>query len=256
MDHQVDKMMLTKFGFRLNLLGFSTFLSVLGILISIIGEIVGYVIIWPESRFSRRGEVVPIGVGVALLILMIPNLIMWILLMIKTRKQDIPGIEKIAEIYTYISGTLEIMVAITLIIFSILDMCTPYYYRRFGWENIIYIISSAIFVILTCQKIHGVRVQNNKLLGTFLRSRCALFILYMIVFSVWSGLDDRNWTAIVSLIVGKAYFILDIGLIVILHSIRVDRENIGDTENPEENKELLNNDTKLLLNSEKAVLDV
>ena len=84
---------------------------------------------------------------------------------------------------------------------------------------------------------------NNKLLGIFLRFRCALFILYMIAFSFWSAVAgyQRNWTAIVALIVGKVYFILDISLTVILHSIRVDRENTADTENPEEKKELLNN---------------
>ena len=117
------------------------------------------------------------------------------------------------------------------------------YYRYIRWENIVYIIGSALFFFFACMKIHGIRVQNNKLLGIFLRFRCALFILYMIAFSFWSAVAGyrRNWTAIVALIVGKVYFILDISLTVILHSIRVDRENTADTENPEEKKELLNN---------------
>jgi len=232
---------LSKFGFHLNLLGCSTFLSVLGILVSIIGEIGGYVLIWPESRFS--GELGPIGV--ALLSLMIPYLTMWILLMIKSSKQDIPGIEKIGKIYTYFSGSLEIIVPIGLIIFSILDLffTINYGYGYMRWENIVYIIGSAIFFIFACMKIHGIRVQNNKLLGIFLRFRCALFILYMIAFSFWSAVAGyrRNWTIIVALIVGKVYFIFDICLTVILHRIRVDRENSADTEDPEEKKELLNN---------------
>jgi len=233
-------MRLEKFGFHLNLLGCSTILSVLGILVSIIGEIGGYVLIWPESRRELE-ELAPIGV--ALLSLMIPYLIMWILLMIKSRKQDIPGIEKIGKIYTYFSGSLEIIVPIALIIISILNLQSTFYYRYIRWENIVYIIGSAIFFIFACMKIHGIRVQNNKLLGIFLRFRCALFILYMIAFSFWSAVAgyQRNWTAIVALIVGKVYFILDISLTVILHSIRVDRENTADTENPEEKKELLNN---------------
>merc|ERR1711934_258301 len=246
MDHQVDQMRLTKFGFHLNLLGFSTFLSVLGILVSIIGEIGGYVLIWPESRFSRSGDPGPLGVGCALLVLMIPYLIMWILLMITTSQQDIPGIEKIGKVYTNVSGSLEIIVLIALIIFSNLDLFNSYsysYYHYIDFGNIICIIGSAIFLIFACLKIHGIRVENNKLLGKYLGIRCALFILYMISFSIWSVLGGyrRNWTAIVFLIVGKVYFILDIGLTVILHSISVDRENTADPENPEEKKDLLNN---------------
>ena len=170
---------------------------------------------------------------------------MWILLMIKSSKQDIHGIEKIGKIYTYVSGSLEILVPIALIIISILNLLSAIYYRYryIRWVNIVYIIGSAIFFIFACMKIHGIRVQNNKLLGIFLRFRCALLILYMIAFSFWSVVAGyrRSWTAIVALIVGKVYFILDISLTVILHSIRVDRENTADTENPEEKKELLNN---------------
>ena len=242
-DHQVDKMRLTKFGFHLNLLRFSTFLSVLGILVSIIGEIGGYVLIW---LLQQRRYITPIVYGItgALLVLMIPYLIMWILLRIKTRKQDIPGIEKIGKIYTYVSGFLEIIWAIAWIFFSIPNVINSYYYRRA--ENILCINGSAMFLIFAFVKIHGVRAENKELLGTSLKFRYAQFILYIIMFSVSSILSEQGpvIAEIVSLIVGKAYFILDIGLTVILHSIRMDREITGDTENPKEKKELLEREIK------------
>ena len=53
--------------------------------------------------------------GGVLLILAIPYLAMWILLKIKTSKQDIPGIEKIGKVYSYVSGSLEITQVIALL---------------------------------------------------------------------------------------------------------------------------------------------
>ena len=188
-------MKLPKYAFRLesvnlvNLFWFSSFLSVLGILVSIIGEIGGYVLIWPESRFSRSGDPGPLGVGCALLVLMIPYLIMWILLMITTSQQDIPGIEKIGKVYTNVSGSLEIIVLIALIIFSNLDLFNSYsysYYHYIDFGNIICIIGSAIFLIFACLKIHGVRVKNNKLLRIYLGFCYTLLVLYMIAFSIRS----------------------------------------------------------------------
>ena len=118
-------MKLTKYGFHLGLLGFSSVLSVLGIIVSIIGTIGGMVLFWfgtqaitPARGFAAGITLFVIG-GIALF-LMIPYIIMWTLLKIKTSKQDIPGIEKIGKIYSYVSGSLEIIGAIAvLIVFSI-----------------------------------------------------------------------------------------------------------------------------------------
>ena len=81
---------------------------------------------------------------------------------------------------------------------------------------------------------------------------------------VWSALGWGAWTPIFFLIVGKFYFILDIGLTIILHSIRVERADTGDTEipeesdteKPEENKEFLNINKNLILNSGKSLYDI
>ena len=146
----VDKMKLTKYGFRLNLLGFSSFLSVLGILVSIIGVIVGIAIFC--AGFAGSYEI-----GGVFLILIIPYLILWIILLIKTNKQDIPGIEKIGTVYSYVSCSLEIIGTIAPITISILGMS-----GRRGSNNIGYIIGSAIYIIFACLKIHAIRVENNK----------------------------------------------------------------------------------------------
>merc|ERR1712179_212823 len=87
----------------------------------------------------------------------------------------------------------------------------------------VYIVCAVIYSVFACLKIHGIRVENNKLIGTYLGFRYGLFALHMIGFiilSLYTGIFE-----LIALIVGGVYFILDIGLTVILHSIRVDKEN-------------------------------
>lgn len=226
-------MKLTRYGFHLDLLGFSSFLSVLGIIVSIIGIIGGIVLFCVGSQLQNIGtqrstRVTIFVIGGVSLLLMLLYLNMWILLKIKTNKQDIPGIEKIGKVYSYVSGSLEIIGTIALIIFSIIGLLGPH-----PLIGVItgYIIGSAIYLIFACLKIHGIRVGNIKLLGTYLGFRYALFILYMIAFIVLGILTGRM--AIAALITGIVYFIMDIGLTVILHSIRVDRETNARTMNDE-----------------------
>merc|ERR1712051_1153939 len=100
MDDQVEKMKLTRYGFHLNLLRFSSFLSVLGIILSILGIIGDIVLFWVASQINNFGRqrpqrVILLVIGGVSLLLMLLYLIMWILLKMKTNKQDIPGIEKI-----------------------------------------------------------------------------------------------------------------------------------------------------------------
>ena len=180
--------------------------------------------------------------GGLLIILMIPFLIMWIILKIKTSKQDIPSIEKIGKVHSYVSGSLEIIVAVARIILSILGA-----YPLIG-RNIAFIIGSANLIIFACLKIHGVRVKNNKLLRPYLGFCYTLLLLYMIAFSIRSLeifffsstliIDYYYYVPVLSLeesIISIVYCILNIGLTVILHSIRVDRENTAGTENPMKN---------------------
>ena len=135
-------MKLSKYGFRLDLLGFSSFLSVLGIVVSIIGIIGGIALFVVGSQFTGS-TLKPFCMvfGGVLLILMIPYTIMWILLKIKTNKQDIPGIEKIGKVYSYVSGSLEIIGAIARIFVCLMLLGGPVPLKPSDPENILYIIA-------------------------------------------------------------------------------------------------------------------
>jgi len=269
-------MKLTKYGFRQDLFGFSSVLSVLGIFVSLSGIIGG---IWFTVRGAQYGcpvkwvsgygyqsHCIAMGVfcviGSAFIILMLPYLVLWINLKKKTSKKDIPGIERIGKVYGYVSGSMEIIVVIVRILLSILIIAFIYGLIDLTWvEYILWsirnapsfdlrvlpitvIIHSAISLNFICLKIHGTRVKNNKLLGTYLGFRYSLFILHMIALIIASVsapgvLDGDNVLVLAfgfaALVIDIVYLILDIGLTVILHSIRVDRENTAGTGNPIEN---------------------
>ena len=180
--------------------------------------------------------------GGVLLILAIPYLAMWILLKIKTNKKDIPGIEKIGKVYSFVSGSLEIAQVIAQII---IHANNKHNNAR------LYIVSDTFFIfifvliplVMACLKIHGVRVENYKLIGIYLGFRYCLVALFMIgpfimciiqegllqgVFAAIAAIAFIAYIAFIDIII----IILDIGLIVILHSIRVDSEDTARTENP------------------------
>jgi len=215
---------------------------VLGIVVSVIG-IIGSIAcflmgLWDQYLDLEEVFANSYTIGAVLLIIMIPYLAMWILLKIKTSKQDIPGIEKIGKVYSYVSGSLEIIAMIARILFSAWSLSSI---SSFGWaDNLligiqsVYIIGAAIYFVFACLKIHGIRVENNKLMGMYLGFRYGLFALHMIGFIIL--IKYTGFLAIIGLIVGGVYFILDIGLTVILHSIRVVyREKTAGTENATEN---------------------
>ena len=133
--------------------------------------------------------------------------------------------------YSYVSGSLEIIAAIGRIFLCIMLLGGPVPLDPSDPENIGYIIGSSIFLIFACLKILGIRIKNIKLLGTYLGFRYALFTLYLIASFVLSVLHWRKELVFTPLIVGIVYFILDIGLLVILQSIRVDRKKNAGTEN-------------------------
>ena len=133
---------------------------------------------------------------------------MWILLKMKAAKKDIPGIEKILMIYSYVTGSLEIIVPITLSIISL---------------RIWLIALSTVYIIFACLKIHGVRVEKDKLLLAYIAFRYLLSSLYAIMF--FALIFVTGGVTVVTWILGIVHFILDIGLNVILYSIRVDRKS-------------------------------
>ena len=95
-------------------------------MVSILGIISGFtsIAIAATRPICQREECLHQGLGKLLLfatvgvfvVLAILFLVMWILLVIKTGKKDVIGIEKIAKVYNYSSGFLEILGMIFLII--------------------------------------------------------------------------------------------------------------------------------------------
>merc|ERR1712226_573526 len=138
---------------------------------------------------------------------------MWILLKIKTSKQDIHGIEKIGKVYSYVSGSLEIIAMIARIIISVKTLAAVSSFLGssdllIGIQSVfigiesVYIIGAVIYFVFACLKIHGIRVENNKLIGIYLGFRYGLFALHMIGFIILS-IYGRN--AIIGLIIGGVY---------------------------------------------------
>ena len=111
-----DNMRLTKYGLRMKLLKFSSDLSVTEIFVSIV-VIIGGIALLLFSRNSIEGfsSTTLYGTGTIIISLEIPLMAMWILLKLKTRKQDIHGIENIGKVYSYVSGSLEIILLIAFI---------------------------------------------------------------------------------------------------------------------------------------------
>ena len=157
-------MKLTKYGFQLNLFGFSSFLSVLGIVNSLLGVMAGIGVIvltlFPKTQADPSASFIFSsilnGTGAAIIIIMIIYLVMWFLLMIKTAKKDIAGIETIAKVYSYISGAFEIFGMICVQIFGLIGLLL-----KVTETSIIFIIFSGVYLIFSCIKIHGIRLREG-----------------------------------------------------------------------------------------------
>merc|ERR1719154_762334 len=213
------------------LLGFSSFLSVLGIVFGFMLGIGGLFFLESGAKLPRDHHFditrcIFCIIGAVLIFLMVPYLIMWIQL--KSSKQNIPGIERIGKVY--VSGTLEIIGGIVRILFSCMIQ-----YSNLLIVQITVLIYSALCLIFTYLKIHGTRVKNNKLLGTYLEFDYALFFLNIIAFIIsitTTPFLEHMQVIFAAAIVIIVYLILDIGLTLILYSIR---ENTARTESPIDN---------------------
>ena len=213
------EMKLTKYGFRLNLLRFSSFLSLFGILTSLLMIIVGFAIIVMINSGSRLssdyGPIIIIVIGL-FIILNIPYLVIWTLIKIRTRKRHISGLERIVKIYCYVFGFLETKTMIGIVIIGVSS------FHNIDNVGIFLIVCAAINIIVVCMKFYGIRLEKSKWIGIYIGFRYALFLLSLIMLSY-------NHSVSVLLLIGITvyllFFMLDLGLTIILHSIRVDREN-------------------------------
>lgn len=173
------------------------------------------------------------------------------------------------KVYSYVSGSLESVVTtflIMLILYAVLIFndnscsvktiiartCQLNVWFGNSWEEVvsIYSVGSFTYLCFACQKMDAIRTKkirdgwkytrvmnDSKMLGTYVGFRYALFILSMIGIITLNALAEAAiWEYIAALIVFIVYFILDIGLSVILHSIWVDRKKTAGTEKPMKNK--------------------
>ena len=116
---EVEKIQFTRYGFWLNLIRFSTFFSIFGIVVSILEIILSIAVIVvdvvklikpdkssPHSTFDLNPINRKIGIsdGAITAVLFILFLVLFVLLKNKTGARDLPGIEKITKIYCYVTG--------------------------------------------------------------------------------------------------------------------------------------------------------
>ena len=243
----VEKIKLTQFGFRWNLIRFSSFLSVLGIVVSTLGTIgsiatLGLGIGFSNSRREWPGlHIILIVSGMIVLVIMTLYLAMWISLKKKTNKRDIASIERIGKIYSYMSGALEIIAMVTCLFAYLVH----FYHHWFKYDHsydyegyfsvtlfIFILLFATVDLIFTCLKIYGIWLKKNKLLGIYLGYRYAFFF-FTILFGVIGTIYVRGIEVFIGPLLGQVLvFVLDIGLTVILHSIRADRGSLVGMENP------------------------
>ena len=89
-------------------------------------------------------------------------------------------------------------------------------------------IFATIPILVACLKIHGIRLEKNKLLSVYLGFRYVILLPTSLSSIMITLFIPAFWT---DLMLGVLFFILDIGLNVILHSIREDRGNFDGIEN-------------------------
>ena len=232
--NSVEKMKLTRFGLKLNLVAFSSFLSVLGILVSIIG-IAGCIAAFLHAILTENGGDETYsknwicGLAISVFIILVPYLSMWIRLKIKTNKRDITGIERILETFGHVTGVLEIIGTIVGL------------WHSYG--------ISFIYHIFACLKVVGIRDEDKNSLGAYLGFCYTLSFTYMMFFvgfivylmlpapggplQLTFFLTAGGYFLLVLLI-----FILQTGPIVLLHGIRGNRQSSAETEEENTNKSI------------------
>ena len=120
-------------------------------------------------------------------------------LMKQYRVEDSP-MEKIGKVYSYVSGSFEIIgmiVYIGLETDMIVAMVSTLVRSGSGQRSSIYIIlgfkiglviGAAVYLIFACLKIHGIRVVKNKLLGAYIGFRYGLIAIFMILLIILNAL--------------------------------------------------------------------
>ena len=253
MDRDFAEKLKLKYGLQLTLVAYSSFLSVLGILVSIlgiIGCIVGATLIFNTEQYimdnhwnfnpitmewtyeyqetSRRNAILGTALGVTF-ILNILYLIMWIFLKIKTSQRDTIAMERIGTIYSYLVSALEFLG--TMIFIGIGIHLS---------HSIIHVITQVvipfIYLFFIGIKLSGIADENNKMLQHYLRFCWTLFfisVIFLVGLSMFLiTLKGYSWTFFLTTVSGYLFFFLNTGPVVIVYNIRVNKQSSAVTEEP------------------------
>ena len=179
---------LSRLGFGLNLFGFSSALAWIGIVASPLGFILSVTywilpvriwvdkIIWSLHWSDPASELMSyIEFAMKLSCLVLPLLsIGWFVMCLFLRRRilnkDVDGVEKIAKIVTYISASLQLMIEVGWIIFSIVMLAIEIY-ESWKW---IFLGTSLVMLHPLCFSlalIHGVRKRRNDLVQAYILYR-------------------------------------------------------------------------------------
>ena len=253
MDRDFAEKLKLKYGLQLTLVAYSSFLSFLGILVSIlgiIGCIVGATLIFNTEQYimdnywnlnpitmewtyeyqetSRRNAILGTALGVTF-ILNILYLIMWIFLKIKTSQRDTIAMERIGTIYSYLVSALEFLG--TMIFIGIGIHLS---------HSIIHVITQVvipfIYFFFVGIKLTGIADENNKMLQHYLRFCWTLFfisVIFLVGLSMFLiTLKGYSWTFFLTTVSGYLFFFLNTGPVVIVYNIRVNKQSSAVTEEP------------------------
>ena len=253
MDRDFAEKLKLKYGLQLTLVAYSSFLSFLGILVSIlgiIGCIVAATLIFNTEQYimdnywnfnpitmewtyeceetSRRNAILGTALGVTF-ILNILYLIMWIFLKIKTSQRDTIAMERIGTIYSYLVSALELLG--TMIFIGIGIHLS---------HSIIHVITQVvipfIYFFFVGIKLTGIADENNKMLQHYLRFCWTLFfisVIFLVGLSMFLiTLKGYSWTFFLTTVSGYLFFFLNTGPVVIVYNIRVNKQSSAVTEEP------------------------
>lgn len=221
---------LTKYGFFLDLFAFSSFSSMLGIVISLLIVFGGLTMIVVINMGIYYNDELVMVISM-LIIFNIIYLVMWTLLKMNTNSGNIDGIERITEVYCYVTAFLEIKGMIVMILFGVMILISS----SDLLVGIGIIIVAPFGLFFAFMKIHGIMVKESKWIGIYLVSRYSLFIICLVSLIIITmshyhyhvSMSLNSDFVSVSLLTSSMvlpYLIIDICLTIILHSIIADKE--------------------------------
>ena len=227
-----SELKLSKLGCGVNLLRFTCFISVTGIIFSTLAITGGIAaIIMATTLQSHNGQSFGwshIGVaylrlisgilyiiGGLTLVLSLGWMVMNCLLLRRCSQKNIHGIEKITTIVNYLIGSFEIM-AISLTLVSYL--CCLYHYY-------VYIFILTVLLIFESLKILGLRKHQLGMVKVYIIYKyfCSFCFITVIMFKNFQMASNKPiliWIILIVSVVSIMFIIQDIGYTVILYSIR------------------------------------